>query len=137
MNQLANAVLALGRAHFAVEVLAADDVGGQLAPGRGHFAVVLLEQDLTVFALDGGGANLPLDGVERVGNVRGTENRVDHQPVGKATAGLLLDRRGRGPATCVAPVSCLGHEGILSSSIQKYTTIELSSAGRRASGYHS
>src|SRR4029078_4073602 len=46
VDELADAVFALGGAVFAVEVLAADDVGGELRPERGDFAVGLLEEDL-------------------------------------------------------------------------------------------
>ena len=75
--ELADALLALVRAHLAVEILVGHHVGGQLAPGGGHFAVVLLEQHLAPFALDGGGAKLPLDRGERVGPVVGTKHGRD------------------------------------------------------------
>ena len=57
------------RAHLAVEILVGHHVRGQLAPGGGDFAVELLEEHLAPFALDGGGAGLPLDGGKRVGPV--------------------------------------------------------------------
>ena len=79
VDELPDAVLALGRADFAVEVFADDDVRGQLAPERRNFAVGLLEEQLAVFAFDGGGAAVPLDGVERVGDIRGAEHGVDRQ----------------------------------------------------------
>ena len=82
MDQLPDAVFALRRAVLAVEILADHDVGGQLAPGRGNFAVGLLEQHLAVFALDGGRAQFPLDGVERIADVGGAEDRVDCQGSG-------------------------------------------------------
>ena len=40
VDQLPDARLAFGGADFAVEILADDDVGGQLAPGGGNLAVV-------------------------------------------------------------------------------------------------
>ena len=52
VDELLDAVLALGRADFAVEVLAADDVRRELAPERRHFAVGLLEDQFAVLALD-------------------------------------------------------------------------------------
>ena len=82
MNELADAVLALGRVDLAVEILADDDVRGQLAPGLGNFAVGLLEEHVARFVLDGGGAiGVPLDRVERIGDVGGAEYRFDAQPV--------------------------------------------------------
>ena len=65
-DHLADAVLALGAAERAAEVLGDDDVGRQLRPGRGDLDVVLLEDDLALLVLDDGAAPFPLDGVEGV-----------------------------------------------------------------------
>ena len=50
----------------AAEVLLDDDVGRHLRPAGRDLDVLLLEEDLAAFAGDGGGAQLPLDLVERV-----------------------------------------------------------------------
>ena len=84
VDQLPDAVLALGRADFAVEVLADDDVGGQLAPDRRDFAVVLLEDHLAVLALDLRAADFPLDGREQIFDVGRAEGRVDLEPAVEA-----------------------------------------------------
>ena len=67
-------------AHLAIEILVGHHVRGQLAPGGGDFAVVLLEQHLAPFALDGGGAQIPLHRGKRVGPVVGTEHSGDGKP---------------------------------------------------------
>jgi hypothetical protein len=99
VDELADAVLALVGADFAVEVLAADDVGGELRPEAGDFAVGLLEEDFAVLALDGGGANFPLDRVEDVDAIGGAEEGVDLEPAVKALlgagAGLGLSTRSK------------------------------------------
>ncbi len=41
MHQLPDAVLAIGRAHFAVEIFADHDVGGRLGPVGRHLHLVL------------------------------------------------------------------------------------------------
>ena len=80
------------RADFAVEVLAADHVGGQLRPERGDFAVGLLEQNLAVLALDGRRADFPLDRVKGVGHVGGTEGRIDFQSTVKSLGRFSISR---------------------------------------------
>jgi hypothetical protein len=87
VDELADAVLALGRADFAVEVFAADDVGRELRPEGGDFAVGLLEEDFAVLALDGGGADFPLDRVEDIGAFRWAERGVDLQAAVEALGG--------------------------------------------------
>jgi len=59
-NKLADAGFALRRAHFAVEILADDDIGGRLGPINGHFDVALLKDDRALIVADGGVAELPL-----------------------------------------------------------------------------
>ena len=76
IDQLLNALLAFGRADFAIEILAHDHVGGQLAPIGRNFGIVLLEEHLAVFAFDRGATEFPVSGLKRV-NVRGTEDRID------------------------------------------------------------
>ena len=77
VDELLDAVFALGRADFAVEVFAADDVRGQLAPERRHFAVGLLEDQLAVLAFDLRAANFPIDGGEQILDVGRAELGVD------------------------------------------------------------
>ena len=80
MDQLPHAVFALRRANFAVEVLAHDDVGGQLAPEwSGTSQSVCSNSTSPDFALDGGGAQIPLDGVERVGDIGRAKHGFDRQ----------------------------------------------------------
>ncbi len=79
MNQLPNARFPFRSADLAIEVLADHHVGRQLAPTGGNLAVGLLEQGLAVIALDRGRPQFPLDRLERVGNVGGTEDRLDRQ----------------------------------------------------------
>ena len=61
VDELADAVLALRRADVAAEVLADDDVGGELAPEAGDLDVLLLEHRLAGLAGDAGGPVLPRD----------------------------------------------------------------------------
>src|SRR6185295_10667274 len=65
-DQLLDAVLALGRADLAAEILRDNDVGGLLGPGGRDFNVALLENDLPLFVSDDRRADLPFDLVERV-----------------------------------------------------------------------
>lgn len=95
VDELLDAVLALRRVHFAVEVLADHDIGGQLAPMGRHFAIGLLKEDLAPFALDGGGAQVPGDRLERL-DVDRTEQSVDGQPAVLAVG--LVFWFGHGPA---------------------------------------
>ena len=66
VDELLDAGLALRRADVAAEVLADDDVGGQLAPEAGDLDVALLEDDLARLVADAGGPDLPLDLVVRM-----------------------------------------------------------------------
>src|SRR3990172_2693289 len=66
VDQLLHAVLAARLADVAAEVLADDDVGGQLAPERRDLHVLLFEDGLAGFVADGRGPNLPGDIVVRV-----------------------------------------------------------------------
>jgi hypothetical protein len=66
VDELAGAVLALGSAGLAVEILTDDDVGGQGAPGFGDLAIGLLEQDVAGLILDLGRPLLPGNGLEWV-----------------------------------------------------------------------
>ena len=79
MDKLLDAVFALRRANFAVEVFAADDVRSQLAPERRDFAVGLLEDQLAVLALDLRAANFPIDSREQVIDVGRAELSVDFE----------------------------------------------------------
>ena len=71
VDELADAVLALRRADVAAEVLADDDVGGQLAPEGGDLDVVLLEDGLAGLVGDARVAALPGDLVVGVDARRG------------------------------------------------------------------
>src|SRR5579872_2052263 len=53
-DDLPHAGLALRRTELAVKVLRSHNVGGRLRPVLGHFHVPLLENDFTLFVLDGG-----------------------------------------------------------------------------------
>ena len=80
--KLADALFALAGAHLAVEILVGHHVRGQLAPGGGDFAVLLLEKHFAALALDGGGAEIPLDRGERVGAVVRAKPGGDVKPFG-------------------------------------------------------
>ena len=80
VNHLPDAVLALFRPGFAIEVLRDHDVGRQRTPGGGNLAVFLLEQDFPVLVLDLGRAEFPLAGVERIGADRTEVGRHMHRP---------------------------------------------------------
>ena len=93
VNDLADAVLALGRVVLAVEIFADDDVRGELAPGLGDFDVRLLEEHVARFLLDRGGAiGIPFDRVERIGDVGGAKDRLDRQAIGSAAGGMMMSR---------------------------------------------
>ena len=66
VDELLDAVLALRRADVAAEVLADDDVGGELAPEARDLDVLLLEDRLAGLVGDVGGPELPGDLVVRV-----------------------------------------------------------------------
>ncbi len=110
MDQLPNARLALGRVDLAVEIFADDDVRGQLAPVCRNFAVGLLEQHFAGFALDGGGAQVPLDGVERIGNVLGAEHGIDRDPLSGGPVGGGAAAAGPGKSLGGNACAGLGHE---------------------------
>ena len=61
VDELADGGLALRRAEVAAEVLADDDVGGELAPEVGDLDVLLLEDALADLVGDAGGPVLPGD----------------------------------------------------------------------------
>ena len=61
IDQLADARLALRRADVAAEVLADDDVRGELRPEARDLDVLLLEDELARLVADGGGPGLPRD----------------------------------------------------------------------------
>ena len=74
VDQLADAVLPLLGADFAVEVFAADDVGRKLRPERGDFAIGLLEQHFAILTFDGRRADFPtyrIKGVRYFGRAKG------------------------------------------------------------------
>ena len=66
IDQLLDARLAAGLADVAAEVLADDDVRGELAPERRDLDVLLLEDGLARLVADARGADLPGDLVVRV-----------------------------------------------------------------------
>src|SRR5262249_49487811 len=65
-DQLPDAALALGRADLAAEILGDDNVGGLLRPRLRDLDVALFEDHFAALAADDGGAQLPLDLVERI-----------------------------------------------------------------------
>src|SRR5690606_29268584 len=92
VHELADARLALRRVHLAVEVLADDDIGGELAPGPGDLAAGLLEDDPAALVLDGRGALLPLDLVEGADALGAEASRHDHPPARAAVVPPLPGR---------------------------------------------
>jgi hypothetical protein len=65
-DHLPDAVLTIGAAEGAAEVLRDDDVGGELRPSGRNLHIVLLEDDLALLVLDDGAAPLPLDALEGI-----------------------------------------------------------------------
>src|SRR5207253_10504573 len=63
VDQLPDAVLAVGLANVASEVLLGDDVDRQLRPRGGDLDVLLLEDDRTLLVGDSRGSRLPVDQV--------------------------------------------------------------------------
>ncbi len=98
VHELLDRVLPFGRVDLAVEVLAHDNVRGQLAPGGRDFTGRLLEEHLAVLPLDGGRAELPLRRVEGARDVRRTEGRpdLDRLPGGCGrSVGIVVGGGGR------------------------------------------
>ena len=75
--QLLDGVLSLGRMDFTVEILADDHVGRQLTPGGRNFAGRLFEEQLAIFALDGGCPELPFGRVEWTVHLDRAEGGLD------------------------------------------------------------
>src|SRR5437870_13122896 len=73
MYQLGHAGFTLGRAEFAVEVFAGDDIGGGLRPVRRNLDVALLEYDGPFIIADRSGTGLPGDLIVR--RLSGLETR--------------------------------------------------------------
>jgi hypothetical protein len=88
-DQLLDAVLALGAAERAAEVLRDDDVGGELRPGGRELDVALLEHHLALLAADHGVALLPLHLVERI-DPRGGEEAL-HPETGATLCDCCAD----------------------------------------------
>ncbi len=66
IDELPDGRLPLRRAEVTAEVLAHDDVRGELAPGGGDLHVLLLEDELARLVADGSGPDLPGDLVVRM-----------------------------------------------------------------------
>ena len=109
VDELANRVLALplqgtavAAGHVAVEVLAGDHVGGELAPAAGNLAIRLLEDRPPTLVLDFRGPEVPLDAVKRadplVLKTRGTSMPVRFRP-------RSLEPSVSVPTTCPAAVT--------------------------------
>ena len=81
-----------GRAELSAEILRDDDVGGLLRPGLRNLDVPLLEDHLSTFVADHGGAQLPLDVVERV-HARAAEIAGERR--GPVRGRVLGNRAGR------------------------------------------
>ena len=97
MDQLPDRVLPLRSVDLAVEVLAHDDVCGQLTPGSRNLTGRLLEEHLAVFPLDRGSPEFPFGGVKRAFDVDRTERRVDFEG-GAAGRARVGGRAGGGAA---------------------------------------
>ena len=120
MDELLDGVFALAGRNVAVEVLAGDDLGRQLAPVGGDFDVVLLEDGLAGVAGNLGGAGFPLKLVEGV-SARGGKTLFNLQAAmmfGRTRNGCPLRLGG---FERVLRAECLGH---FSASMRKtsYTT---------------
>ena len=73
VNDLPHALFPLGSIRFAEEILAGNNIDGELAPRTGKFAVILFKKDGTAISLDSGGAGSPFDGVEGIAGIFGTK----------------------------------------------------------------
>src|SRR5262249_3137302 len=93
-DQLAHAALALGRSDLPAEIFRDHDVGRLLRPAPGNLDVALFEHDVAALIADDGGADVPLDLVERIDARLGDEAR-------KRQAG---DGCGAFPRACLAGV---------------------------------
>ena len=128
MHELLDGVLPLGRVDFAVEVLAHDDVGRQLAPGGRNLARRLLEEHLAVLPLDRRRPQLPFGRVKRALDLRGAERRLDRKrlpgrPAG-GRAGRLRGGRGGeagGGVECCHGVETPSRESVGLESILPYS----------------
>ena len=128
VDQLADAGLALRRAEVAAEVLADDDVGGELAPEVGDLDVLLLEDALARLVGDAGGPVLPGDLVVGMdaragpaaleGQAPGRRRAVQLRAVegGAVGAGVAVGRRGGRRDLC-GP--CLRREAALPSVLRR------------------
>ncbi len=107
VDELLDAGLALGRAEVAAEVLADDDVGGQLAPEVGDLDVLLLEDALARFVGDAGGPVLPGDLVVGV-DARAGPAALEGEALGAGLAVRLRAVEGGAPRAGVAVGGGLG-----------------------------
>ena len=96
VDELPDAGLALRRAEVAAEVLADDDVGGQLAPEVGDLDVLLLEDRLAGLVGDAGGPVLPGDLVVGV-DARAGPAALEGEALGAASCRQVPCRRRRRP----------------------------------------
>src|SRR6185436_4363893 len=94
-DELLDAALALGRADLAAEILRDDDVGRLLRPELRDLDVALLEDDFALLGTDDGGAQIPLDLVERIDTLGGEEALVVEAGNGRSGDGGV---RGGGPS---------------------------------------
>ena len=79
VNELLDGVFTFAGFVVAIEVLAGNDLCGQLAPCNGYFNVLLFEDDLAVVAGDLSLTVFPFDLVERM-NIGGRKSPGDFQP---------------------------------------------------------
>ncbi len=107
VDELLDAGLALGRAEVAAEVLADDDVGGQLAPEVGDLDVLLLEDRLAGLVGDAGGAVLPGDLVVGV-DARAGPAALEGEALGAGLAVRFRAVEGGAPRAGVAVGGGLG-----------------------------
>ena len=103
--------LALRRAEVAAEVLADDDVGGELAPEVGDLDVLLLEDALARLVGDARGPVLPGDLVVGM-DARAGPAALEGQAVDRRRAVQLGAVEG-GPVRAGVAVGCGGHDLVL------------------------
>ena len=92
VDDLPHAFFPLRGVRFAEEILAGNDIDGELAPCFGEFAVILLEKNGAAVSFDDGGSVGPFDGIEGIAGIFGTERRCHSESFG----GNVLERIGVG-----------------------------------------
>ena len=103
VDQLADARLALFRPEVAAEVLADDDVRGELAPEIRNLDVLLLEDELARLVADRRGPRLPGDLVVGM-NAGRRPAALEGQALRSLAAEAGTVRSGQGPRLCLGSI---------------------------------